>query len=124
MRLTATSLKVFRARVLEQQNGKCDLCGGTPDAAVMDHDHKSGACRGVLCRGCNAMLGHIENNMPRHKLTDLKKLSSFCANLVTYIAKHRAYPRSEVYPTHRTADEKRVIRNRKARDKRAAKNES
>lgn len=45
----------------KKQNGKCKICGTTdPKSAgrfVVDHNHKTGKVRGLLCQPCNAMLG-------------------------------------------------------------------
>lgn len=47
------------------QNGTCALCqratGATKKLAV-DHDHKSGFVRGLLCSLCNNILGHARDN--------------------------------------------------------------
>lgn len=46
------------------QNGQCALCDLSLDKVTpnIDHDHKTGHVRGVLCRGCNISLGSIEKN--------------------------------------------------------------
>ena len=48
-----------------EQDGKCAICG-TDDPGKLDfcadHDHASGTKRGVLCRKCNAGLGHFQDN--------------------------------------------------------------
>lgn len=42
----------------EAQSGRCSICGKEPeDRLCVDHDHETGAVRGLLCRGCNAALG-------------------------------------------------------------------
>ena len=51
-----------------QQNGRCALCGRPePDVQYgrtrklnVDHDHKTGRVRGLLCVQCNTLLGHLE----------------------------------------------------------------
>lgn len=43
------------------QGGKCAICKratGTTRRLSVDHDHKTGKIRGLLCRPCNNMLGH------------------------------------------------------------------
>lgn len=44
--------------MLEEQHGICALC--PQPATVVDHDHKTGRVRGLLCRRCNLFLGYIE----------------------------------------------------------------
>ena len=45
-------------RMIELQCGCCAVCGGRPDKPlVVDHDHDTGAIRGLLCGYCNRMLG-------------------------------------------------------------------
>lgn len=47
------------------QGGACYICqratGKTRKLAV-DHDHKTGYVRGLLCSTCNKMLGHARDN--------------------------------------------------------------
>lgn len=52
------------ATLLEAQGGKCAICRARPlsKRLAVDHDHKSGAVRGLLCAGsqssgCNFALG-------------------------------------------------------------------
>lgn len=120
-RLTATTLPRWRAATLAAQGGACALCGEPVAAgeAVADHDHRTGQMRGVLHRGCNAMLGHIENNRPRHKLTSIPRLSKFLNGVVPYVYAKRLDD-APLYPTHKTADQKRELRNKRARTARAA----
>ena len=121
MRLTKNELAVYRKATLEAQGGKCALCRETLalSEAVVDHDHTSGICRGVLHRGCNAMLGHIENNGPRNYLTKAStRLPRFLNGVVPYLYLRRED--APLYPAYRTADEKRELRNKRARQARAA----
>lgn len=49
------------------QNGKCALCKRSETELktrlCVDHDHKTGRVRGLLCRRCNLVLGVYENNI-------------------------------------------------------------
>lgn len=49
--------------LLEQQGGVCCICG-SDRPEHLDHDHETGAVRGVLCRKCNVGIGHF-NDEPR-----------------------------------------------------------
>ena len=54
--------------LLEKQNGVCAICGCTQpetnkktNKLTVDHNHKTGKVRGLLCTSCNLKLGHIED---------------------------------------------------------------
>ncbi|HVL62404.1 MAG TPA: endonuclease domain-containing protein [Microbacterium sp.] len=42
-------------RMLKRQQGRCAGCGGRPrkKRLAIDHDHKTGKVRGLLCSTCN-----------------------------------------------------------------------
>lgn len=44
---------------LAAQDGRCAGCRNLPGARrlAVDHDHQTGAARGLLCTGCNQALG-------------------------------------------------------------------
>jgi len=56
------------ARLLESQGGKCAICGkdnvkvGKSVRMGIDHNHKTGRVRGLLCYHCNQALGQIGDN--------------------------------------------------------------
>jgi len=61
----------LRDAILKQQGGKCILClwpilekDLTP---ALDHNHKTGKVRAVLCNNCNAQAGKIERCCIRAK---------------------------------------------------------
>lgn len=51
-------------RLLVAQNGRCLICNRPGDelkkGLAVDHDHETGAVRGLLCVGCNTKLGWLE----------------------------------------------------------------
>lgn len=46
------------AAMLARQRGGCAICGTTPKTRRLnvDHDHRTGAVRGLLCHRCNRAL--------------------------------------------------------------------
>lgn len=72
------SLKQYR-QMEERQDGRCDICGkkrGSRCLAV-DHDHKTGKNRGLLCDRCNLGLGWFRDSVPllEYAIQYLKKHS-------------------------------------------------
>ena len=105
MKLKSTEIKPFREAQLEKQLHRCALCNEDIDIteAVLDHDHRSGLLRGVLHRGCNSLLGKIENSMPRSRV-DLGRLAKISDNLIKYLT---ADPISDLlHPTHKNKEPK------------------
>ena len=50
--------------LLEKQNGICAICHKTPQKRHLDvdHDHKTGLIRGLLCGWCNRSLMYLRND--------------------------------------------------------------
>jgi hypothetical protein len=42
----------------------CECCGSSKRVAI-DHDHKTGKVRGLLCLYCNTALGKLDDDVPR-----------------------------------------------------------
>ena len=99
MRLKYTQVKEHRAHLLEHQGQQCALCGDIvpQEEAVLDHCHKTGKIRQVLHRGCNCLLGKIESNLVRNKVT-LQRLNTFAGNLINYLQQEYA---DVVHPTYK-----------------------
>lgn len=51
-------------QMLEQQRYRCALCQVIVTGTLhVDHNHKTGAVRGLLCRDCNTGLGMFRDNI-------------------------------------------------------------
>ena len=120
-KLKTSEIASTRAQMLEAQLGRCRLCRLPLPAskAVLDHDHETGIVRAVLHSGCNSLLGKVENNYRRYGVSNL---GAFCTGLTQYLAEHST-PKADavLHPTHRTDEEMRLLRNKRARATRAKK---
>ena len=52
------------AAMIEAQGGLCAVCRVKP-AEHVDHDHETGAVRGILCFTCNCGLGNFNDDTER-----------------------------------------------------------
>jgi hypothetical protein len=110
-RLKTTEVKPYREEQLRDQDYCCALCGELIfDDAVLDHDHRSGYIRGVLHRGCNALLGKIENSLAMNKITP-DRLNAILTNYMFYVSQHHAV----LHPTYKTVEEKKLRAKKLAR---------
>ena len=54
-------------QMFSNQNGCCAICkrhqSEFKKALAVDHDHKTGQVRGLLCSGCNLALGNAEDSI-------------------------------------------------------------
>lgn len=52
--------------LLAKQAGLCAICDGGPNGKDpvlhIDHDHRTGVLRGLLCHSCNTSLGHFRDD--------------------------------------------------------------
>ena len=53
-------------KLLELQNNKCSICGRNSSRQKfilgLDHNHKTGQIRGLLCSQCNSAIGLLKEN--------------------------------------------------------------
>lgn len=117
-RLKPKDIKPTREQYLAEQLNLCAICHEhvAPDEAVLDHDHKSGQLRSVLHRGCNAFIGHMENNQARNRITPAR-LDKILANFSSYVKNLKPV----LHPTHRTPEEKKLRAKTRAKKRRQAK---
>lgn len=54
----------FYDYLLDQQNGRCAICGALPGRRRLsvDHDHVTGKVRALLCGNCNRGLGYFQDS--------------------------------------------------------------
>lgn len=55
------TLDQYDQMAIEQQY-KCKICDKKPELLHVDHCHKTGKVRGLLCNGCNRGLGFFNEN--------------------------------------------------------------
>ena len=68
------------AAVFHGQGGMCAICGVESANALgyalhVDHDHRTGQVRGLLCQNCNVALGHFKDD-PNILIAAIKYLES------------------------------------------------
>jgi Recombination endonuclease VII len=62
-RLRLYDLSVVEHRnLLVQQNGVCAICRESGRELVVDHDHKTGRVRALLCGHCNSAIGFLRES--------------------------------------------------------------
>lgn len=122
IKLKASEVAEYKLVLLEAQGWRCPLCGGSlkvvkPINRVLDHDHSTGFCRAVVCRGCNGAEGKVKSviegygkagNSHVHRMAWLR-------NLVEYWETHKTPQTDRLYHKHKSAVELREEKNRKAR---------
>lgn len=54
-------------RIFVNQGGKCAICRKKPDIKkkyfAVDHNHRTGTNRGILCHACNIMIGNAKDSI-------------------------------------------------------------
>lgn len=121
-KLKQSDVAAYKQQLMEEQDYKCPLCGGslkavTPINRVLDHDHDTGFCRAVVCRGCNGAEGKILNVISGYGKAGNNKYfqRKWLSNLLAYWDKHKTPQTDRIYHKHKTEVEKKEERNRKAR---------
>ncbi len=118
-RLKVSQIKAHRDKLLEYQYNRCALCGELllGSSANLDHDHNTGLIRGVIHRDCNTLLGKIENFCNTFGHANIKE---FLSRVYQYMTEYNSGV--DIYhPSYRTAEEKRLAKNARARKQRKLK---
>lgn len=122
MMMRTKDIPEVKQRILKEQGYRCLLCKVDlrriqSRNICLDHCHKTGFIRGVLCRNCNGVLGKVENLATRAKkdLTHVMWLDH-AVGFLKDTSKAPAY--DLIHPTFKTEAQKRELRNKKARERR------
>lgn len=126
-KLTRSQQRAFVIKTLKEQGGLCPLCNhkidhSIPREAVLDHDHETGECRGVLHRSCNGAEGKVANAAGRWGAKSMRY-----SDIIPYLERMVEYLKQPglgwVYPEHKTpaeaAEATRIKRNKQAVRRRA-----
>jgi len=96
-KLKTSQIPAIRQKLADEQNGICLLCELPIDKPCLDHHHKTGFCRGVLCRSCNVLEGRITNSLVINRITP-EKLHNILKNYEAYQNRQTEY----IHPKHGT----------------------
>lgn len=121
-RIKTTQVAGVLSQISKKQSDKCAVCGHPftqRDRSVLDHCHTKGYIRGALHNSCNGIEGRIKKLAQRgHTGISAEK---YIIGLGKYLEKHMTPQYQYIHPSHKTADEKRLEINKKARAARAKK---
>lgn len=122
-RIKLSMVPAVTLHLLKQQGGKCALCEQpigpkTTKRPALDHDHGTGYLRGILCVNCNGIEGKI-HNLARRAGKGIDN-ATFLRNIVAYWEHHAVPQHGGVFHySHKTPEEKRLLRLAKAKAVRA-----
>lgn len=116
----------IRKAMAAKQKYRCPLCNGSLAHGInaLDHCHKNGSVRAVLCRSCNVGEGKVKAGMLYR--TPIGNLAysdpvQWLRNLADYLEKHQANPSGIIHPTFDVAKGKQKPVKRKPASKPASK---
>lgn len=75
--------------LLGRQGGVCAICrqpeklmrGGRVRRLAVDHDHRTGRIRGLLCHSCNATIGFLRDD-PAFAASFVEKMTAYLAHSI------------------------------------------
>lgn len=116
VRIKKAQIPIVKQRILDRrQNFLCAICDLpiTVATGCLDHDHSTGAVRGVLCRNCNGIEGKIKNLVTRARRGHTYE--QYLVRVIKYWRLHATNTTGLLHPLHLDEEEKRIKRNTKAR---------
>lgn len=101
---TAADVASYRKQKAAMQKYRCPICRGSlvTGRATLDHSHKNGHCRSVLCNSCNVGEGKVLAAIKfRTTTTNLayKDPAAWLRNLAMYWEHHESNPSGIIHPT-------------------------
>ena len=85
-----------RDQFMKKQKAKCPICKTLISDPCLDHDHKTGAVRDVLCRNCNGLEGRVFNLCVRGKRAGTE--ADFLRSILKYWNKHKENKTKLIHP--------------------------
>lgn len=119
-KLKTTEVASILDQLVKRQDNKCAICGQfftQRDYPVLDHNHDTGYIRGAVHNSCNGTEGKIK--VRAHFGHAGVSAYDYLIGLGKYLEFHKTPRYNFLHPTHLNADEKKLIRNKKARIARA-----
>lgn len=115
-RLKTTEVASVLKQLVERQGSKCAICGQyftQRDYAVLDHNHDTGYIRGAIHNSCNGTEGKIK--VRAHFGHAGVSAYDYLIGLGKYLEAHKTPKYNFIHPSHKSDDEKRLLRNKRAR---------
>lgn len=108
MQIRIDQIQHHRETLRKRQKDTCPLCGCKLSAHLpsLDHDHKTGAIRDVLCRNCNQVEGRVNAWVERGKRGGDRV--EYLKRIVQYWERHTESQHGLIHPSHG-----KVIRRRR-----------
>ncbi len=118
MQIRVDQIQHHREILRKRQKDTCPLCGCKLSAHLpsLDHDHKTGAIRDVLCRNCNQVEGRVNAWVDRGRRGEDR--IEYLKRLLHYWERHTENQTGLIHPSHGKV---RYRRKRKAKTKAKAK---
>ena len=120
--LRVSEVKSILDQLVKKQGNRCAVCNQlfTPrDKPVLDHCHTTGFIRGALHNSCNGAEGRVK--VKAHLGHKGVSAHDYIIGLGKYLEKHSTPQYQLLHPSHMTEEQKRLLRNAKAKAARARK---
>ncbi len=113
-RIALSKVPKLRQKILKKQNNRCPLCERdmTRLRPTLDHCHKTGYIRGVLCNNCNGLEGKLAGLIAR---LDVGKIGvdRILANFFAWREEDNLYHKW-IHPNVETLQEQKIRQKKRA----------